>query len=180
MFPLDIQLQSIAFVNGILNDSDVVRVSLTTFPEEQKFNTTFEVKNIKTAFPSFTVNVSDRTEKILIVFRKKLVVQRDPIIASAVITNEDFPKFANDSFEPVIRALDIYEPRKKSLNKENSKTDPRRKVLGKLMVKLALIEEMQIPTYNVERFNSKKHSGLEYAKINTGYENGVEGLFEYF
>ena len=99
MFPLNIQLQSIEFIDKIVQDCDSIRVSVTTFPDEQKINTSFEVKQIRTTFPSFTVNVSDRTEKILIVFRKKYLVQRDPIIASTVITSDDLPKLINGSFD---------------------------------------------------------------------------------
>lgn len=163
MFPLNIQLQSIEFIDKIVQDCDSIRVSVTTFPDEQKLNTSFEVKQIRTAFPSFTVNVSDRTEKILIVFRKKYLVQRDPIIASTVITSDDLPKLINGSFDQE-KEFDLLEPRKKATNKENFFGEPNRKILGKVDVKMSIADERQIPEYAAIRKISKIHSGQEFPK----------------
>lgn len=173
MYPLNIQLQSIEFFNGIVQESDSIRVSLTTFPDEQKLNTSVEVKNLKTDFPCFTVNISDKTEKILLVFRKKYLVQRDPIIASTVITFNDFPKLTHNSTNNVVKTFDLLEPRKKMANKQNSEAT--RKIVGRAEVKLELLDEIQIMNeLIVERKNVKKHSGQEYSKINMNFENCVE------
>ena len=128
------------------------------------FSIVYEVKNIKTAFPSFTVNVSYRTQKILIVFRKKYLVQRDQIIASTVITSDDLSKLTNGSFDQE-KTFDLLEPRKKAANKDNFYGEPNRKILGKVDIKMSIVEEMQTPDYGAIRKFSKMHSGQEYSKI---------------
>ena len=59
-----------------------IRVSITTLPGEQKQAFSFEAKNMKTTRPFFSVKINDKTEKILIVMRKKSFSQKDPIIAT--------------------------------------------------------------------------------------------------
>ena len=81
MIGLNIHLKSFKLNPSIINENEKVRVSITTLPDQNKEAFVIEAKQMFCVHHFFTVNVSDKTEKIVFVFRKKGIFD-DPIIAS--------------------------------------------------------------------------------------------------
>lgn len=165
---LNIHLLSFKLSDKLIHDSDVVRVSITTFPEENKQH--FEVKGKKIYCTNhvFALNITNQTDKIVLVFRKKSVLNENPIIASATL---HLKKFVNLPIKEIttgmtstdVKILDVYYPLQKQLQEEERKkgttnnSQMKRKVLGQMEVQLSFTTPYLQSIKEVEK---KKHSKL--------------------
>ena len=149
--------------HNLFKDSDDIRVSITSFPDENKQAFTISARKIKDFQMKFSVNVtipqleipegfvSTATEKIIIVFRKKSFFHGDPIIAASVIFAKDLPK--NLSEPAQIKLFNIYEP---NHNNENNKKNNRFqdsykkndcKIIGKMQVQMSLTDPFHLKSF---------------------------------
>lgn len=166
MLNLNFQMQSFELAKGIVQDNDTIRVSITTLPGEQKQAFSFEAKNMKTTRPFFSVKINDKTEKILIVMRKKSFSQKDPIIASTVIKSGQFPVKFNDITNTEMKTINLLESLQHS-NKKNTKSCGNRKIVGKFDIQFSLTQELPYQSKNtIMQFNKKKN-GKGYAKMDS-------------
>ena len=104
----------------------------------------------------FTVNISDKMDKIIFVFRKKGIFD-SPIIASATISSKEFQLSKQSNTE--MKTFNIYEPLQ-----NGHKT---RRVYGEMQVQFSITTAF--PTFKTKEPVSKgqkisKHNG--YSKIN--------------
>lgn len=162
-FDLNLHILSFELPHNLFKDSDDIRVSITSFPDENKQAFTISARKIKDFQMKFSVNVtipqleipegfvSTATEKIIIVFRKKSYFHGDPIIAASVIFAKDLPK--NLSEPAQIKLFNIYEP---NHNNENNKKNNRfqdsykkndRKIIGKMQVQMSLTDPFHLKSF---------------------------------
>lgn len=162
-FGLNLHLLSFELPHNLFKDSDDIRVSIISFPDESKQAFTISARKIKDFQMKFGVNVtipqleipegfvSTATEKIIIIFRKKSYFHGDPIIAASVIFAKDLPK--NLSEPAQIKLFNIYEP---NHNNENNKKNNRfqdsykkndRKIIGKMQVQMSLTDPFHLKSF---------------------------------
>lgn len=170
-------MHSFEFFNGLVGSNDTIRVSITTLPDGQKQAMTFDTKKIYAAHPSFTVNFSEITEKIVIVFRRKSMLSNDHIIASTVINSDEFPQLFKDAESIEMRRINIYEP-VQHMSKDNNKvvknlTD--RKIVGKMEIQLSLCERFERQNNNLNnQFYSKNNNNKQFPKMNSLLNNNKD------
>ena len=170
MFGLNIHLKSFKLNPNIICGNEKVRVSITTFPEQNKEAFITEAKQMFCVHHFFTVNVSEKTEKIVLVFRKKGIFD-DPIIASATIHSKDVALTKRNSTTEM-KTFNIYEPVQNG--------HKIRQVYGEMQVQLSLTSAF--PTFEKKQINDNKNNnktikvlqshmttkcnGYSYSKIN--------------
>mgnify|MGYP001033567758 FL=1 len=155
---MNIHLLSFTLPKNILKEKDDVRVSITTMPEERKQHFTIESKKIYSVNHVFSINITEKTDKIIIVFRKKTILSENPIIASATLSLNKFknvPKeqITNGILTSDVQTLNIYYPLQKQMKEEHCK-NIERKVLGQMQVQLSFT----VPYIEIEKNKKKKIS----------------------
>lgn len=166
---LKIHISSFMLNQNIVQGSDKVRISVTTFPEENKELYTMEAKKLSDSHHMFSINITDQTRKILFVFRKKNIFQNDPIIASTIINASEFP-YPDDSKNTEVKTIKIYEPiQKMSYDRQN------RQVVGQMEIKFTITDPEYAFGDNVKI--QKIHNGQGYSKVKviTRNENENQG-----
>lgn len=138
MLSLNIQFHSFELPKSIIDSGDKIRVSITTLPDRQKQAFTFEASRMNVAHPSFTINFSEITDEIVIVFRKINLFSDDRIFASTFIKSDDFPQLFKNINNIGMKVMNIYEPIQHNGNK--NKAPENRKVLGKMLAQFYLTE----------------------------------------
>ena len=146
---LNIHLKSFKLNENLVNSNDQIRVSITTFPEENKEAFVINAKQMNSVNYDFKVNITDKTHDIYVVFRK-IGVPHLPIIASAIINSKSFP--ANNSSKVEAKTLKIYEPPQK-VNKEL-------RVFGEMQIELSL--KAAFPTLNSKENNQQIKKTQKY------------------
>ena len=166
MLCLNIQMQSFEFQKGIVQDNDTLRVSVTTLPSGEKQAFTFEAKKMLTTRPFFSVKINEKTERILIVMRKKSFSQKDPIVASTVLTKDQFPTKFNDITNTEMKRIKLLEPVQRSDKKGSG-----RKMVGQFDVQFTLTQEMLSTNKNTIKPANKKRNGKGYSKMNSFFDD---------
>lgn len=175
-FGLNLGVLSFDLAKKLIKDSDEVRVSITTLPEENKQAFTIPARKMKDSNLSFLVNVniprsdipddfvSAGTETIIIVIRKKSFFYNDPIIASTFIPVKDFPK--NLSQPAITKTINIYEPKLKTeKNKSNSKynnsmLNKDQQILGKMDIKMSLTDPCHLTEFDNTQMNDLTNNSI--------------------
>ncbi|KAK8890990.1 hypothetical protein M9Y10_028192 [Tritrichomonas musculus] len=176
MMCLNLQMHSFEFFNGLVGSNDTIRVSITTLPDGQKKAMTFDTKKIYAVHPSFTVNFSEITEKIVIVFRRKSMLSNDHIIASTVINSDEFPQLFKDAESIEMRRINIYEP-VQHMSKENKKVAKNlydRKIVGKMEIQLSLCERFERQNNNLNNQLYSKNNNKQFPKMNSLLNNNKD------
>ncbi|KAK8845720.1 hypothetical protein M9Y10_020638 [Tritrichomonas musculus] len=185
---LNIHLLTFKLPEKLIHDSDSVRVSITTFPEENKQHFYVKGKKINTSNHVFSLNITNKTDKIVMVFRKKNPLGDDPIIASATI---HLKKFTELPIEQItcgtqmtdVKILDIYYPLQKQIQEEQSKEQTngtanknmKRKVLGQMEIQLSF--STPYLNSNKEKANKKENKNIS-KKMNKSYKPKKNGKYE--
>lgn len=164
MLSLNIHMQSFELAKNIVQNEDTIRVSVTTLPGEQKQAFSFDAKKMQTVHPFFSVKVNEKTEKILIVLRKKSFSEKDPIVASTVIQKGSFPTEFNNIANTELKTINLLEPLQHS-GKKGSKSD--RKVVGKFEVQFSLQQELPCQSKTFKLQLGKKKNGQGYSKMDS-------------
>lgn len=128
---LSIQLKSFTLPSSIVAPNDTIRISITTIPQQQKEAFCISASEMNCSNIYFNVNISKRTEKIIVVFRKKSFFFQDPIIASTVIHQKDLPHEIGANSQINIE-FPIFEPIQASNNKSH------RKIIGHMQLSMSL------------------------------------------
>lgn len=167
MLNLSIQLQSINLSKDIISDIDRIRVSITTLPDQQKQAQSMDVYEMNSIQPTFKIQVNDKTEKIVIVFRKKGIFGSDHIIASTVIKTQDIHIF-KELISSEHQKITIFEPIQ---NKNNNKSIPNknRRIVGTTEVEFTLTEE----------FRHQKCNTCAFSQIDPLMYNQSKGLKDF-
>lgn len=163
MYGLNIHLISFKLNQCLFNETDKVRVSITTFPEQNKEKFLLEAKQMKCVHHFFTVNVTKKTSKILFVFRKKSFLQGDPIIASTIVCSKEIPNLQDSSnkYNEEVKTIKIFEPVQSG--------HKIRRVYGEMSVQFSLTTAFTSFENKQTRQNIKKNCDKpKYSKVN-GY-----------
>lgn len=185
---LNIHLLTFKLPEKLVHDSDSIRVSITSFPEENKQHFYVKGKKINTSNHVFSLNITNKTDKIVIVFRKKNAIGEDPIIASATIHLKKFTELPIEQMTSGtkmtdVKILDIYYPLQKQIEEEQSKEQTnvttnkhmKRKVLGQMEIQLSfstpyLNSNKEKTNKKENKKNSKKINKICKPKKNGKYE----------
>lgn len=144
MYGLNIHLKSFKLNQKIISGNDKVRVSITTFPENNKEAFITEGKQMSFVHHFFTVNITDQTDKIVIVFRRHGFFD-DPIFGSTTISCKDF---ATKDYENVeMKTMNIYEPLQSKGKKRRS--------IGEMEIQFSLTSAF--PTFKTNNKNNKNN-----------------------
>ena len=81
---MNIHLLSFKLPKDVVKDKEEIRVSITTIPEENKEHFSIEGKKMYNANHVFSLNITNNTRKIIMVFRKKTIFD-DPINRKSVV-----------------------------------------------------------------------------------------------
>lgn len=167
---LNIHLLAFALPMNIVKDNEEVRVSITTIPDEKKQHFTIEGKKMGNSNHVFSVNVTEKTAKIIMVFRKVLYLSESPIIASTVIKLKEFKdcpneQITNGMITTEVKNINIYYPLQKQIKEEGNKKI-QRKVLGQMKIQMTFTT----PFSNIksDKVNNTKSSSTFY---NNNYSN---------
>lgn len=172
---LNIQMENFSFSEKIFQDKDTIRISITTLPENEKEAFQFDGKRLQDAHPFFTVKKTKNTRKIIIVFRKKSISEKDPIIASTTIKSELFPKSFSDANNSQQQIINIYEP----IQKPNASQKSQRKIVGQMSVQFSLSQDVP-HNFNVKHQIGKQRNGQGYSKMESynNNENAIQSIFD--
>lgn len=135
MYGLNIDLQSFKLNPNLIKENNKVRVSITTFPEENKQAVIIDAKKMNYIHHFFKENITNETKKIMFVFRKKSFINNDPIIASSMIDSKNLPLPCNKN-NTEIKTIYLYEPLRNG-NKN-------RRILGEMQVQFTLTEPFPV------------------------------------
>lgn len=176
MYKLSIDLQSFQFSNGIIQANDTIRVSLTTLPEGRKQAISIDEKKLKNFHHFFSITITEQTEMILFVIRKKNFAQNDPIIASTTLKSSQFPRSVNDSNNKILKNINLYEPiqHTRSLTDKSHK---KRKILGLMQLQFSLFHSNKIfeKNFALKARMNKVTRQQRYSKINS-FDNNENKL----
>ena len=185
---LNIHLLTFKLPEKLVHDSDSIRVSITTFPEENKQHFYVKGKKINTSNHVFSLNITNKTDKIVMVFRKKNAIGEDPIIASATIHLKKFTELPIEQMTSGtkmtdVKILDIYYPLQKQIEEEQSKEQTnvttnkhmKRKVLGQMEIQLSF--STPYLNSNKEKTNKKENKQIS-KKINKICKPKKNGKYE--
>lgn len=172
MHGLNIHLQALEFFNDLFQKNDKVRVSITTIPEDNKQAFIIDAKKMREVHHFFTVNITDKTKKIIFVFRKKSFIHNDPIVASTIIHSDMFPKEGDDKTNTEMKIVNIYEPLHSLRDSTSHFVKEQRKVFGQMYIQFSLTEEFPDQNYNTKYQTSKSKptksfNQNKYAKMDT-------------
>lgn len=184
---LNIHLLSFTLPKNLIKDREEVRVSITTMPEGKKQHFYLKGKKMNYSNHVFSINITNQTKNIIIVYRKKNFFTDNPIIASKTLHMREYECFPKQPIETgmistEVKTYNVYYPLQvqKEEEKQNNLNDQangksfKRKVLGQMQIQLTFT-----PPYSGENEKrkeeksitfghrmSKKHQKSEYKKIN--------------
>lgn len=180
VYGLNINLCSFKLDPNLIHKNEKIRVSITTIPDEKKQCFIISPKDISNVNHFFPVNISEKTKKIIFVFRRKNMIQSDHIIAATALNENELPKSPDDHNSFGMKTVNIYEPSSKCIqNKCCSKgveDHGRKKKIGEMEVQLQATDPFpeQEVCIKKRRCNSLK-SG--YSKIQCNDENLIGNLY---
>lgn len=167
---LNIHLLSFTLPKNLIKNKEEVRVSITTMPDGRKQHFYLKGKKMYCSNHVFSINITNQTKNIIMVFRKKVFLSENPIIASKTIHLREYDCFPKQPIETgmissEVRSVNIYYPLQKQKEeevgnenfvcKENEKSF-KRKILGQMELQLTFT-----PPYEVDKKEKKKEEKKE-------------------
>lgn len=202
---LNIHLLSFSLPNDLIKDRDEVRVSITTMPDESKQHFSLHGKKMNCSNHVFSLNITNKTKHIIMVFRKKTFLSENPIIGSVTIHTKDFPKIprsvdqlCSGIINTDVKKVNIYYPLQKQIkefeqqssvpqSEEEIKKQIKRKVLGQMQIQLSFTAPYSnVNTDKIKKEKSeskknaepKKNSKTEKSKIHKSKKPSKNGNYE--
>lgn len=158
----NIHLLAFYLPKNVIKSKDKIRISITTKPENIKQHFKIKGKKMCKSNYVFSLNITNQTKRIVMVFRKKNFLNEDPIIASTIIYTSSLPKIKRELSHPIntqVKNYNIYYPISKQMREqqvngfeETKKEDIKRKVLGQMQVQFTF----NSPYKNIKVDNNKK------------------------
>lgn len=147
-------MHSFELSKNIIRPKEKIRLSITTLPDGQKQAISFNAKKINEIQPSFNIKLSEHTEKIIIVLRKKSIFGSEPIIASTYMKTKDFTIFNGEMKDK--KKIRLFE----SVHQDKIK----RSIVGHMKIEFTIHEKSF--GQNNNNYNVKQYYNNEYEKIN--------------
>lgn len=184
---LNIHLLSFTLPKSTIKQLDEVRVSITTMPDGVKQHYHLQGRKMGKTNHIFSLNITNQTKRIVMVFRKKVLFSDGPIIASKTIHLSEFQNVPETpintgSINSEVKTLYLYYPLQKQMEEENTNNkNIERKKLGQMDIQLTFTAPyFQYKRDKTSKDNKKNDKKLgkakaskmserkdgEYAKIN--------------
>lgn len=177
---LNIHITSFKPPQYLIRDSTTVCVGIMTFPEEEKHIFEIKGKELNSSSLVFPINVTEKTDKIAILFNKKALIAENPIIATATfhfkeLFNIPIQKIVNNKMSSDIKILDIHYPLKKQIKEErkNKVKQFKRKVLGQMEVRLTFPTSNNVNSndinkkiFNIQRQKENNRNSWQIKNLN--------------
>ena len=164
---LNIHLLQFSLPKQIIKEKEAIRVSITTMPDITKQHFTIKGKLMDYTNHLFSLNITNQTKKIVMVFRKKTsFLTENPIIASTVIQLKDFKEMPTEQItsgmvSTEIKSFNVYYPLQKQMREEHKK-NVERIVVGTMKIQLSFtspfknVKQDNMSGKNNNRSNSKE------------------------
>lgn len=184
---LNIHLLSFTLPKNLIKDREEVRVSITTMPEGKKQHFYLKGKKMNCSNHVFSINITNQTKNIIIVFRKKNFFTDNPIIASKTLHMREYECLPKQPIETgmistEVKTYNVYYPLQvqKQEEKQNNLNDQangksfKRKVLGQMQIQLTFTppysgeneKRKEEKSITMSHKMNKKHRKNDYQKIN--------------
>ena len=137
MTNLNIKIESLVLSNDIIQPNDIIRICVTTLPDDQTQAYNVGFQKIEEDHHQFSFEVSKLTKKLIVIIRKKSHSKKDPIIASTIIHSDKFLKSSDDKSNINTQNILLYEPFPKDLHNQNSILE-NRKILGNIDLRFSI------------------------------------------
>lgn len=154
---LKIHIFSFSFIKNMIKEIDEIRMSITSKPDKRKKYFYFNGKQFLNNDLICSLNITNESNEIYIVFRKKNFIEGHPIIGSAIISSNDLPKIPQninqlsiDKKETDIKTISIL----KSFEPHNKDFNTKKNTIGEMKVQISVIP----PTPNTNQYNSKDNN----------------------
>lgn len=171
---LNLHLSSFKIPSSIIRGNEIVRISITTLPNNSKQKFTIKGKKMDSVDHIFSLNITKETEKIVFVFRKKKMFSGNPMVASSTIKIKDFINSTEDGNSEV-KIVNLYYPLQMQMQEEMKKnghrTQFKRKIIGKMQIQLSFTspfemigDEIKIKKVKTEKKHKFSHSKYDYSR----------------
>lgn len=196
---LNIHLVAFNLPKNVIKDHEEIRVSITTLPEEKKQHFKLQAKKMKNSNHVFSINITNQTKKVIMVFRKKSLLYNDPIIASTIIHQTDFPtlppgmsSFNCDPISTDIKNLEIYYPLQKQIREMRKHTHDQkfpaqpadktakinRKIIGNMQVQMSFTTPYPDLEVANEKFRKSHRNGESNSNFNDAHGSYSKNNYE--
>lgn len=176
---IGIHLFSFSLPQSILKDNEDVRISITSIPDENKQNFTIKKGNDHRANLVFSLKITEKTKKFIIVFRKNSILS-NAIIASSSFHLDDFKNVPNEQITnnvifTDIEQINLFYPLQKQKKEENIEHNDEitRRIIGHMEIQLFFSSPYLNQKQIIESKEEKKNNLLQKKKKHEkkkGYE----------
>ena len=179
MLNMKMEMHSIYLSKDILQDNSSIRVSITTLPEEQKQAKIVNVKDLNTGILNFKIQMNNKTEKVVIVFRRHGFLD-EHIIASTTLRASEIKMF-KEIIGSEHKQVDIYEPIQGKNNNQHKfpLRKEERRVVGSMEIEFSLIEEFGRQNYSINKEHKAEFKNSSYSKVDSLMKNQLNGNQEF-
>lgn len=148
---LDIHLCSYE-LNKKIHNHDDINVSVSIIPDGKIQYFYIDGNNFRHNQHSFTVNITDKTEKIVMLFKKRNILIEDSYIGYAYIDKKDFQKKTEIQEIPIINKFNknVAKRNKKHLQNED------KNVAGHIKVQFEIMDPFPERKNNGKKLNFEK------------------------
>ena len=136
MLGLNIHLLSFRLTPKIFQQNDKIRVSITTIPENNKEVFLIDANKLSSVHHFIAINITEKTRKLLFVFRKKSFIHNDPIIASTIVHANQLPSINSLTCNTEVQTFKIYEPRQN--HQKDFESLQNRQIYGQMSVQFGI------------------------------------------
>lgn len=150
---LDIQLCSFDLNKKIYNVDDI-NVSVSIIPDGRIQHFYINGKNFKKEQHSLTVNITDKTEKVVLTFKKHNILLEDSYIGYAIINRNEFIQPKKDSETQQISILKLRTNKRKG--RHNNDVQDGKSIVGHINVQFQLMNTFPERKNNGKKLNFEK------------------------
>lgn len=155
---LNIHLVSFSLPKEIIKEKEQIRVSITAMPDGIKQHFNIKGKLMDYTNHLFSLNITNQTTKIVMVFRKKTILKDNPIIASTTIDLKNIKEMPTKQItkgmiDTEIKTVNLYYPLQKQQKEEHEK-NVKRVILGNMKMILSFTP----PFSSIENDKVKQNS----------------------
>lgn len=165
MHLLTIRFQSIQFNKDIIREDDKIRVSIISFPCNNKQTFIIDPKKMNDINNFLDFDIDDQFKKIVFIFEKKSFFKMNPLIATKSINLKNIPDSPLDLKNTEIKTFDIYKP----IRCQSDVSDQNSRVVGKMTVQFFISQKISNKNNNSPYNISKIHNGEGYSKVQSSF-----------
>lgn len=166
---LTINLLSFTIPPKIICETDQLRVKIKTLPDGNKQKYDIKGKKMSNCNLIYTFNITNQTERLLFIFRKKTILSVSPVIGTA---NLDVSEIMESSNSSSTKMLDIYYPIERQLQEQQphgtDRSSIKEKAIGQAKVSILLSGPHETVQNTSKSKDQKKQTKKDGAKPSNG------------